>query len=137
MHVDAIAFIVSCVREVDVAQGMTEHGHTRLIPELSFAGEFEAEFAPETTCAGVCAGGAHAAQGDRLVKKLELSVLASLTGVNDRQFVRTGSGPPQRGQGHRYGQNQQVVQRISGHGFITLITVLTYTPYTRGRLKGM
>ena len=137
MHVDTIAFAVSCIREVDIAQSVAEHGDVPFVPELTFTGEFEAEFASETAGAGVCAGRAHAAQCDRLVKKLELSILAGLTGVNDRQFMRTGSGPPQRGQGRWYGENQQVVQRISGHGFITLITVLTCTPYTRGRLKGM
>ncbi len=137
MHVDTIAFAVSCIREVDITQGVAEHGDAPFVPELTFTGEFKAKFTSETTGACAVAGRAHAAQGGRLVKKLELSVLASLTGVSDREFMRTGSGPPQRGQGHGNGQNQQVVQRISGHGFITLITVLTRTPYTRGRLKGM
>ena len=137
MYVDTIAFAVSCIGEVDITQGVTEHGDVPFIPELTFTGEFEAEFASETTGTRVRAGRAHATQGHCLVKKLELSILAGLTCVNDGEFMRTGSGPPQYRQGHGQGQNQQVVQRISGHGFITLITVLTYTPYTRGRLKGM
>ena len=137
MHVDTIAFAVSCIGEVDITQGVTEHGDAPFIPELTFTGEFEAEFAPETTGAGVCAGRAHATQGDCLVKKLELPILAGPACVIDREFMRTGSGPPQHRQRHGQGQNQQVVQRISSHVFITLITVLTCTPYTRGRLKGM
>ncbi len=137
MRVDTIAFAVSCIWKVDVTQGVAQHSDISFVPVLAFTSEFEAKFTSETTGAGVGAGGAHAAQGHRLVKKLELSILAGLPGVVDRQFMGTGSGPPQHGQSHGNGQNQQVVQRISGHGFIMLITVLTRTPYTRGRLKGM
>ena len=137
MHVDTIAFAVSRIGYIDVTQGVTEHCDVSFIPELAFAGEFKAELAPETTGAGFGASGAHAAQGDGLVKKLELLILTGLTSVNDREFMCAGSGPPQCGQGHGQGQNQQVVKRISGHGFIMLITVLTFTPYTRGSLEGM
>ena len=137
MHVDTIAFVVSCIWEVHIAQGVAQHGDVPFVPELTFTGEFEAEFTPETTGAGAGAGRAHATQGNRLIQKLELSILAGLTRVADRQLMGTGSGPPQSGQSHGYGQNQQVVQGISGHGFIRLITVLTRTPYTRGSLNGM
>lgn len=94
MHVDTIAFAVSCIGEVHIAQGVTKHGDVSFVPELTFTGEFEAEFTSETTGAGAGAGGAHAAQGDCLIEKLELSVLAGLARMLDRQFMGTGSGPP-------------------------------------------
>ena len=94
MRVDTIAFAVSCIWEVHIAQAVTQHGDVSFVPELTLTSEFEAKFTSETTGTGAGAGRAHATQGDRLIEKLELSILAGLTRVFDRQFMRTGSVPP-------------------------------------------
>lgn len=101
MHVDAVAGLVSCIWKVDVAQIVPQHGDIAFIAELAFTGELEPEFAFQAAAAGGRSGGAHSLQSDRLIKKLELSVLASLARVFDSQLVCARPGPPQTCQGGR------------------------------------
>lgn len=108
MHVDAVAFVISCIGKVDIAQIVAKHGDVAFIAMLAFTGKFEAKLAFETAAAGGGSGKTHARQSDGLVKKLQLPVLACSASMGDGQFMGTGSCPPHGRQSHRDGQNQQI-----------------------------
>jgi len=97
---------------------MTSHGYDRCVTEFTLIREFKRVLAKKTARALAASYRPHTLQGNRLVKKLDLSLPAGQFGMLHGEFVSPRAGPPQANQHGGYGEHHQIKYSVSGHDFI-------------------